>query len=600
MENFIDFSRPLPASRSTADRATRNTSSVGNGVEAQVGDDNIPITGIGGSATSFGGTQADPDLFDVERIEVLRGPQGTLYGANSMSGVVRVIANKPNTDEFEAAFDGGFSSIEEGASTYSAKGMVNVPIIDDRLAIRLVGYYRDVGGFIDAIDIPVDYQKRDFFGPGMDAPAADDATWVANDVNDAEITGGRFSLGALLGERTSLTAQVYYQDMETGGKPHHRPDDSSNVITNVFFPGAGDLKQIYYAQNVFDDKTVMTNLTLEHDFDWSILTMSASSFDRDVFSQGDTSVSFKNLIPAPVVPFSGFLTAPQNADMDSYEVRLATQLDGPVNALVGAFHQDRSIEFENWLFLLTGPNMPDTSTRRFNRVTMDDTGITALFGEIYYEPNDLWEFTAGLRYFETKRDVFSQLLIGFFRFPGNPDPPELFNTDEDDVIFKLRAARRFSDDILGYVELGEGFRAGGTNSAQVSGIPGVYGPDSTRNLEIGVKTDLLDQKLRVNASIYHIQWHDMQALQCFGFDGNPDPSCPFDAIVNVDGETAGATGLEVDILATPTERWTFTSAISINDTGLARDLGVGFDPLAVEGTEMVGARKFTFAASGAI
>ena len=90
---------------------------------------------------------------------------------------------------------------QEGASTYSAKGMVNVPIIDDRLAIRLVGYYRDVGGFIDAIDIPVDYQKRDFFGPGMDAPAADDATWVANDVNNAEITGGRFSLGALLGRK---------------------------------------------------------------------------------------------------------------------------------------------------------------------------------------------------------------------------------------------------------------------------------------------------------------------------------------------------------------------------------------------------------------
>ena len=111
--------------------------------------DNIPITGIGGSATSFGGTQADLDLFDVERIEVLRGPQGTLYGANSMSGVVRIIANKPNTDEFEAAFEGGLSSIEEGDSTYSGKGMVNVPIVDDRLAIRLVGYYKDVGGYVE-------------------------------------------------------------------------------------------------------------------------------------------------------------------------------------------------------------------------------------------------------------------------------------------------------------------------------------------------------------------------------------------------------------------------------------------------------------------
>ena len=388
--------------------------------------------------------------------------------------------------------------------------MLNFPLIEDTLAFRGVAYYKDFGGFIDAVDIPNDYQKLDFFGPGAHAPLADDDTWEGEDINESETKGVRLGLEAWFGENTSLLAQLYYEEMETGFKPHMRADDSRNVVTNIFFGGAGDLNNVVYARNHFDDEVTMGNLTFEHDFGSVALTASASTFDREVFSEGDTSVSFKNLIPAPVVPFSGFLTAPQEAKMDSFELRLNTQLDGPVNALVGVWYQDRDIDFENWLYLLNGPNDPNTSEQRFNRITMDSTTTKALFGEVTWQPNEKWEILAGLRYFETERDVWSQLKIGFFGHPGNPAPPEIYDTDEDDTIFKLALSYNFTDDILGYAEVSEGFRAGGTNSAQVAGVPGVYGPDKTTNYEIGLKTTLADNTLVLNTSVYRIEWSDQQ------------------------------------------------------------------------------------------
>ena len=342
-----------------------------NGVgEAQVAVyyDNMPITGIATSAADFGGSQTDFDLFDIERVEVMRGPQGTLYGANSMSGVVRVIANKPDAGGFHSAVELDTASVAGGNPNYSLKGMINIPLAGERLAFRGVVYYKDFGGFVDAVDIPVDYQKLNFFGPGIDAPATDDDTWETADVNTGKTSGIRLALAGRFSENTSLLAQLYHQDMETGGKPHIRPAESRNVVTDVAFGGAGDLNNVVYAQNVYDDKTTMANLTLDHDLGWSALTASLSTFKRDVFSEGDTSVSFKNLIPAPVVPFSGFLQQPQESDMTSFELRLNTRLEGPVNALVGGFYQDRDNDYENWMFLLDGPNNPDTSTRRFNRL----------------------------------------------------------------------------------------------------------------------------------------------------------------------------------------------------------------------------------------
>ena len=602
VQNFADFSTSV-AGLDLIDSGPGDKRYIIRGIngggEAQVGIyyDNIPVTGLGGAAVEFGGTQPDPDLFDMERIEVIRGPQGTVYGANSMSGVVRFISNKPNLDEFEGAVEARLANIDGGGNNYSLKGMVNFPIVDERFAARLVAYTHEFGGFIDAVDIPLDYQKLDFFGPGRDAPPVDDRSVVATDINSGDSVGGRLSLLGQLAEDTTLLAQIHYEDRETVGTPHHRPDESRNVITNVFFGAAGDLNQVYYKQPVFNDELTMANLTLEHGFEWGNLSISASNFDREVFSEFDTTTPLRNLIPAPVVPFSGFLSRDHSAEMDSYEIRLATDLDGPVNVLLGAFYQDRVIEFENWLYLLSEPNVPDTSARRFNRVTRDQTKTTALFGEIYYQPNDAWEFTAGFRYFETDRDAVGQLLIPFFGFPGNPAPPENFSTDEDDTIFRLRAAWQVSDDVLGYAEASEGFRAGGTNSAQIAGIPGFYAPDQTTNFEVGIKTELLDQKLSINASVYHIIWSDMQLTQCFGFDGEPDPGCPFGAVVNVEGDVAESNGIEVDILATPTERWTLSAAISVNDATLTRDLGLGFDPGAVDGAELPGARKFTFAAS---
>ena len=221
-----------------------------------------------------------------------------------------------------------------------------------------------------------------------------------------------------------------------------------------------------------------------------------------------------------------------------------------------------------------------------------------MFGELTWQPAERWTVLGGIRYFETRRDVFSQLLVPFFGVPGNPAPPETYHTDEDDVIFRLSIAHQFNEQILAYGEISEGFRAGGTNSAQVAGIPGVYGPDKTTNFELGLKTTLADRRITLNSALYRIVWSDQQLRKCFGFDGTPDASCPFDAIVNVEGETSEAQGFEIDFAWHPGEHWTITSAVSLNDTGLINDLDPeGFGNVARAGVPMIGARRFTLAGS---
>jgi iron complex outermembrane receptor protein len=593
-ENFADFAANI-AGLDLIDSGPGNKQYMIRGIngagEAQVGVyyDNMPITGMGASAAAFGGTQTDFDLFDTERVEVLRGPQGTLYGANSMSGVVRIIANKPQAEEFELNVEGDASSISKGGDSYNGKVMVNIPLIKDKLAFRAVAYHKEYGGFVDAIDLPADYNAG--------AGDVDDPTVVTKDVNANDTQGLRLGLTAWLSDSTTLSAQYFYQDLDAGSTPNYRPNDAVNVLTGVTFFGAGDLNTVNYVTPLFEDETHMGNITLEHDFGWAALTASASEFDREVFLVVDTTTSFKNFgLPSFVAP-GGALQTSLDGSMQSYEMRLSTQFEGKFNALVGVFRQDREIKLNSVANISFVPNVLDPNATIFHRVSDDETEISAVFGEVTYQVTDKLALLAGFRYFKTKRAVESQLIQPFFG-PPIPEPVENFSTDETDSLFKFSISYDFTNDLLAYGEFSEGYRAGGTNSAQVAGIPGTYEADYSTNYELGLKSTLLDGRVTLNSSVYHIVWSDMQVARCFNFAGNPDPTCPFDALVNTEGDVAEATGIEVDLAAQVTPQLMVTSALSYNDTELTQDLSViGGGALAVEGASMLGTRQFTFAAS---
>ena len=216
VSNFADFSRSVPGlnfvDSGPGDKRyiIRGINSAG---EAQTAlyIDNVPLTGLGGAATDFGGTQADLDLYDVHQIEVLRGPQGTLYGANSQAGVIRFVTNQADPGKFEASPLIDLSDTQSGSFNYQAKGMVNLPLIDGKLAIRLVGYDDYASGFIDN-------------------PLRDQ-----NNYNNARQDGGRASLEWQIDADTSLVAQAFYQHLDSGGQPLERPYNTT-IGTN-YFPG---------------------------------------------------------------------------------------------------------------------------------------------------------------------------------------------------------------------------------------------------------------------------------------------------------------------------------------------------------------------------
>ena len=244
--------------------------------------DETPITG--GNFQDGGGRTPDIGAYDIERIEVLKGPQGTLFGASSMSGAVRIITNKPDASAFDMNISAGMETVEHGDEGYSVNAAINVPLIADTLALRLVGWQKEQGGYIDQY-------------AGLNAPTE------LKDANDSEITGGRIM--ARLTPNENLTVDAFYQMQETevDGAQHYAPVASglltpTQVIVVPFphfipaFDGPyGDLKTSTAHQEPYGDDIDMYGLTVDYDLGFGSLLGSISKFERNVEFLEDTSAT---------------------------------------------------------------------------------------------------------------------------------------------------------------------------------------------------------------------------------------------------------------------------------------------------------------------
>jgi len=256
-DDMIDYIRSVP-SLSLVDGGPGQRRLVIRGVqgtgEAQVGlyYDETPVTGAPGAGNSPGDSQPDIKLFDVERVEVLRGPQGTLYGSGSMSGTLRVIFTKPNTTEFEGAFDGTISSTAHGGGNYELNGMVNVPLVEDKLAARAVLFWRDEAGYIDNVRLGIkDHNSQD--------------TW-----------DGRFMVRFNATENLTIDASAVLQRSNINGD-------------NKWNPAIGELQIDEFTRTPFFDDTDIFNVTLNWDLDFATLTGSSSYYERRAEVNFDTT-----------------------------------------------------------------------------------------------------------------------------------------------------------------------------------------------------------------------------------------------------------------------------------------------------------------------
>lgn len=535
----------------------RGIQSVGPATVGVYFDDGV-ITGFN-PEDDGGGRNADIRLYDVERIEVLRGPQGTLYGEGSMSGTIRIITNKPNLAEFKgaASLEGG--TISEGGELFHGDGMVNVPLVKDRFALRAVGWYEDDDGFIDNVRLGIE------------------------DVNDAETTGGRLAARWKPDEPLTIDLSAVVQQTDVGGKRR-------------FFPAIGELDTDEYTQDRYEDDLELFQLSVDYVLDSGAVHASSALLNRDVFFRFD-STPLLIFFGVPL-PFALAVTdQPDEREVWSNEIRYASQLSGPFNFVAGAYYQRSERDFVSNVISTNESGVPNgTEPDIFGRESGFKIDQSAVFGELTYRFTDRWSALFGVRYFEYDQKSTSIETLPFGGFdPGDaPTPDPNRSANDSDVSIKASVSFKPTDDVNFYALYSEGFRQGGTNSTGFGNaiiIPEEFEPDSVDNFELGAKTTWLDGRLVLNAAVYRIDWSNIQTqeqepVQGFSFIGNA-------------GE-ARVDGVEVELFAQATPDLYFAIAGGYQDARLTEDQPVleVETPVGRDGDPIPSVPEFTGSISG--
>ena len=393
-DDFIDFFNEITSLSQFGEGpgnrrySIRNVQSVG---EPQVGlyYDEIPIAGLPGDSLDSGFAQLELKLWDVERIEVLKGPQGTLYGQGSMGGTLRVISKRPDTEKYQAAAQTTLSDTRYGDFNYGVNGMVNVPLIKNVLAVRGAIYHRDEDGYIDDISATLLGVTQDY----------------VEDVNYEETTGGRVSVLFTPTEDFSLTGLYYFQRTDTGGLFETFPDFATGdaPVANVF------------VENLYDDDVDMFNVIADYDgLGWASATWTGSYMEREIARFDDTTRFvitgvfgcnefnyFISCFGAPIVPTVSM--ADESVKSWSTEFRVTSEHEGPFHWTAGFFFQNKRTYRNGQVGIVDGVTGEATfdenrvlQRRIFSRKNWGHAEQLAFFGELGYEVIDGLVATGGV------------------------------------------------------------------------------------------------------------------------------------------------------------------------------------------------------------
>ncbi len=633
--NFNQFSQLLPSvsfetsSPGSTNVYMRGVASGGDGNHSgplpSVGFylDEQPITTIGGTL--------DVHIYDIARIESLSGPQGTLYGASSQAGTIRIITNKPSTAGFEGRVDGEVNTVAKGGVGGRLQAMLNIPV-SANAAFRAVAWYQKNAGFIDNVA-----GSRTFIG-GI---TVNNTGLVQKDFNTAETFGGRAALKIDLDDTWTVTPTVYYQEQRNKG-------------VFGFQPSVGDLQVQRFFQDFSNDRFIQAALTIEGKVGNWDLTYAGAYADRKINAQGDYTdyaetydqiyagsggiagyFYFTNAAGQTINSQQRTTSSPKYRKL-SQELRIASPSDSRFRVVAGLFYQRQANDIDerylvnNLAASVSVNGLPGTLwLTKQKRVDKD----YAVFGEASFDFTPNLTLTAGGRGF-----IFDNTLIGFFGFGRNPAGTPFnaagssrtgvagcytttgeirrdnataallpaavaggpctnlgdFSTATGGVVPKQADGQGFTHklnltwkptrDVLLYATWSRGFRPGGINRRATVGP---YAADFLTNYELGWKTTFLDGKLRFNGAVYQQEWNTFQ----FAFLGQNS----FTQIQN--GPNARIKGVEADISLTPVEGLSLSVSGAYNDAKTTQNLcaineptytcvGAGNSILAPRGTRL--------------
>jgi len=480
------------------------------------------------SATGNLGGNPDLKMVDLERVEVLRGPQGTLFGSSALAGAVRNIPNAPKLNEFEGNIKTTYSNTGGfGSGNTKFEGVINIPLIEDVLAVRAVAYRHDDSGYVKNIAATQlaagGFNLTDI--STVDAAAKYNSANLYQDedeVGETNFTGGRISGLWTPTEELSVTLQYITQEAQQDGFP--AVQQNTGGYTQVALQYGNDVPA---DGDGFEDELSITNLLVEYDLGWASVLSSSTWIDDDSVWDYESNVFFE----APALQ-----QLVRNYESFSQEFRLMSQQDGPLQYVLGVYYEDidangsydiyATSDLDQYpisptFFLPYGDDNPLLWDESDNRTT----GQTAFYGELSYEFSEQWVLTAGVRRFDYDRTLRS-VFDGTF---GSAD--RLDTLEESGNTFKTNLSYKPNEDALIYLQWAEGFRLGSAGFAPPESTCDVNGDglldgttvplkasidsDSTENFELGVKLSSIHNRLQINAAIYQIDWQDIP-LRVFG------------------------------------------------------------------------------------
>ncbi len=544
----------------------------------------------------------DFDLFDLNRVETLRGPQGTLFGSGSVGGTIRYITNQPTFDGVNGLIEADVQSVTDGDEGGHFKGAINIPLTDT-IAMRAVGYHTEYAGYIDALG---EDGRRD------------------RDVNSGTRTGGRLAVKFQPTEDLSITPRVIYQELETDG---FNRQEEYNLFGNPYTDETAvdgrpaitfDEREQYLLLNEeFSDETLVADLVIEYSMDGFDLTSITSYTDREILVSRDASaltgsVTIDFGLDNDAVSLPSNLRDLTNVEQTTQEFRISSNGDGDLQWLAGVFYSDTEREYSQRLptpgydAAYDAVNGPGASAAAANGYPADspynsdlpyDLEQMAVFGEATYDFSQQLHVTLGLRYydFEEERTFDSG---GQF---SNGDSGIRDETSSDGVNPRLLVAYDLTDDTTVNGQISQGFRLGGVNDPLNASLcdPGdlatfggfqAYDDETLTNYEVGIKSQL-SSTTSFNAAAFYADIEDLQVTLDAG-------TCSSRVSFNV--PEAHTVGVEFELRTQPTEGLDLSVAASIVEAEFDSTVRDSFGNVVggvEDGNKLASVPEFQFAAT---
>ena len=563
-------------------------------------------------------TQVSPYLVDIDRVEALPGPQGTLFGSSAETGVLRIITNKPDHKGFSGQYSATAFTTKGGDASYEGDGHLNIPLIDDKLSTRIVGFYSKEGGWIDNV-----------LGPDL-AHGMTNANVAKDNTNIWKVSGGRLATLWTISDKADVLFNYTVQNDNSHG------DWLSD-------PYLGDAKITRFIDQSRHDNWWQDAVTLNVDLGFAELKSATAYFQRHMTYEFDNMTyeqykakrygSYYTTPTDPGVPAPGiydtrlltdgsFTTSTTFNDQWQYrfsqELRLTSKGTSRLQWIGGLFfervHDNWYYGTDNQQFTNTYAYeasklqacsgnfpgsicpLPPTTTiyaQLFDRVVRQ----TAVFGELSYKFTDPWTVTVGGRWFKYNRDINQSYSVPL-GVPINSSGDTQRGGSDSATLFKFGTQYKFNKDVMAYALFSEGFRLGGFNSQRAAStglIPLKYKPDKLYNYEAGLKSQWFDHRLTLNLSYFMMRWKDIQLESSHAGDST-NTSVPFWVRGTINGGTAETKGIEISGAAKVSRNLQFDFNLTAADPKLTEDVHYPDDSVVVAGTTMVGAPKFKAAA----